>query len=235
MPLTLTVADLATSPTAQTASVAGTAGGEVTVYAQPVDGQIGTGAVTAVGGRTGDGDVPLTLAKGYWWVFARTASDFSPLAYLSVTDGLDSVPTRVRSAVKARLLLLGLPLKAVWEHVTPDDSITLFPCAFLTVGGVREEKRERRALTDYVGYPVQVMFADKAHPGERHQNLPEYERWRYLTDRAFDAQPLPGVDEAVRCVVEPDLIVAPDQGQYEHFASGLTVRCVCRVPRGLGV
>lgn len=148
----------------------------------------------------------------------------------------DAVATRVRAAIKARLLLLDLPEidGRVYEQFYPDDSAATYPCVFLTLEGQSEQEVESTALSDYVAYPVRVMIADTHHPGD-HTMLAAYEKWRELIAAAFRNHQLAAVPESVRCRIEPLVIADPSLPMYQHFVSGLVVRAVCKVPRGLGV
>lgn len=243
MALTLTAADAATDPPAAAVALAGTLGAAATVYGQPVALEGAGAGWLAVAGRTGDGAVSVPLAKGPWWLYAATAALLAPPARVLVTDGLDAVPTRCRNALAALIAGLGLTDPAggkalpVVECIYPDETaVPSFPCVVLSVQGVNETDRGGVNAFDDRGYPtlVQILDSGQGTPAD-HRRLPTYERWRYRIERAVDGQRLPGVPESAYCVVEPNVIADPQLPYLSHYVSGLLVRAVCRVPRGLNV
>jgi hypothetical protein len=240
MAATLTLADSATTPTGATATVAGSSGAANTVYVRRAD-DAWNSAWLVGGNRVGDGEIPLTLTAGVWWAYLLSGTTPTPPQLFGVTDGLESVATRCREAVAARIALLNLSavgqlpaVAGVYSQLTPDFSNVVFPAVILTSYGTQEAKGPGTNARDEVGYPVVCLVCHNAGKF-RHDLLPGVERWRYWIDRAFDGQHLPGLAESVRTQVDPQTIVAPELLEDARVMSGLVVRCYTRVPRGLRV
>jgi hypothetical protein len=68
-----------------------------------------------------------------------------------------------------------------------------------------------------------------------HRHLPKYELWRQKIARAFRWQHLVGVPEIA--YVRVDYGRKADSGAvgFGKYAGLLTINCVCREPRGIGV
>ena len=222
------------------ATVAGSAGAAVAVWAMPMaDGEL----FAQIGTRTGDGPLTLALRPRLYWLYAAAGPTVTPVLGVHATDGLAKLPTRCRAAVAARIRSIGLltpagdPLPVV-EQMFPDDA-TLperYPCVILSADGTTETDGPSGTwAADDKGYPVKVHVCDRNGVPPDHRMLPVYEAWRYGIERAFAGQFLPGVPESGSCTVEPYLIVDPNSAVYQFLVSALLVRCFCRVPRGLGV
>jgi hypothetical protein len=184
----------------------------------------------------GDGTVSLSLEKGLWFAHLVSNSVFSGLIYFAVTNGLDAVAARVRRSVADTIRMLPYPFaQNVFEHGIPDPENVVFPCAILSVDGVQENYENALSTADDVGRPVKVQLADRCDKRELITNLPTYELWREKVARCFVNQRLAGVNESHICRIEPYVIVDPNLPQYEYMVNALTVRAVCREPRGVGV
>lgn len=233
--MNLAIADSATKPTGATATISGSAGGTVAVYAARVDGQIGSANWSQVGSRTGDGAISLALAKGYYFAYAAEGGDVSPLQYFVVTDGLDSVATRCRAAVRATIELLDLPctrrIYEQWDAL--DDTNLLYPCVVLTTAGQSEQSGFYTASLDGIGRPILVLICDRQDIKDP-RPLPDYESWRQRIERAFRSQRLSGVIECRWCTVEPGQIAEEYRQRFQCVVSTLTIRVDTREPRGLG-
>lgn len=240
MALTLSLTDLASPPTGATATIAGSSGAANTVYIRRAEDVWGSD--WRIGGnRVGDGPVTLTLPPGVWWAYLLAGSAVTPPRLFTVTDGRESVATRCREAVAARISLLDLPaidplpaLAGIYSQLTPTFSNVTFPAILLTPYGAQEAKGPGTNSRDEVGYPVVCLICHNAGKFQ-HDLLPGIERWRYWIDRAFDGQHLPGLAESVRTQVDPQTIIAPDLLEDARVLSGLVIRCHTRVPRGLRV
>ena len=239
MSLTLTLTDKRDG-TGITAAVAGSSGGTVTVWSMPMADGV---PFAPAASRVGDGPLALPLPARLHWLYAAEGAAATPVQGCAATDGRDKPPTRCRRAVAARILTLGLADPAggrplpVHEQIYPDETgVATYPCVILSVEGSAETDGPNGTFAaDDEGYPVKVMIADRLGSPPDHSRLPVYEAWRYAIKRAFAGQYLPGVPESAECRVEPYLIADPMLPQYQHFASGMLIRCFCRVPRGLGV
>ena len=193
--------------------------------------------------RTGDGPLTLALTPRLYWLYAAAAGAVTPVQGVHATDGLTKLPTRCRAAVAARILSIGLTTPAggplpVVEQMYPDEaSLTAtYPCVIVSAYSATETDGPNGTwAADDKGYPVNVQISDRNGTPPDHRKLPAYELWRFGIERAFAGQFLPGVPESASCTVEPFLIVDPNLAQFQHFVSAVTIRCFCRVARGLGV
>ena len=244
MPLaipTLTVVDHADGSGA-TATVEGsTAGSTNEVFAQAVDGQLGTATWTSYGSRTGDGTVTLEVSKGHY-LFKVVSSlsgerDLSNVAYLGVTDGADPLHERLLSAVKSRIQLLTLTgLTSISLRTVLADSSTLIPSLpAVLIGLVGQEVFTPGGGSnshDEIVYPVGVFIlaADQHNVTSARAT---YLKWREQIARAFHHQALSAVAESKVCFVEGAEIVPLAAWMNGLLASSLVVKCVVRQTRGL--
>lgn len=233
--MTLSIVDNEDGTTA-TATITGTLGDTVSVYTGRVNGQLGAVPMTLAGSRVGDGNLTLTLSRGYFFAYAITPSQArSDLTYFKVTDGQDAVATRIRAGVVATMKLVPIPCCVnIYEQMFPDESNVSYPCIVCTVDGVQETDESSLSTVDDFGRPVKVLIADRVDKYD-HEQLPNYENWRQALIRCFVNQQIPGVPESVRCKIEPYVIIDPNLPQFQHMVSGFVIRAVTREPRGVGV
>lgn len=231
---TLTITDSADG-TGATAALAGTGGAAAAVYVQRVDGELGSGAWALADSRTGDGAVPLALAKGYYWGHAIVAGVPTNLVYFAVTDGRDAVLSRCVAAVKARLQLLDLPCTKLVIDTINDrrPGREGYPCVILTTEGASQTSEAALNGRDDLGQPVRCLVKDQCGQYEE-RKLETYRGWRQAIFRAFHNQRLPGVPESVRNRVELPGGVTPPMADRPLMVFELLVRCVTLEPRGLG-
>lgn len=214
--------------TGATATVVGTGGAGVEVFAQL---EIRGGWVL-VGSRTGDGDVPIAAPTGLRWGYARAGSDLTAPAAFVVTSGALALATRCRDAVVAVVQSLPLDgLRGVLEKPYPDAVNADFPAVWVTADGVRESVAAGLNNTNDIGYPVRVLILDRHHQRDLKALREKYEPWRALLVEVFQNKRLPGVPESVQCLVEPLAILDPNLPQYQFVVSGLVVRCLTRKTR----
>lgn len=236
MAATLTIVDL-TNGTGATATLAGTLGAAVSLYVAQVSGLAGALPFALAGTRVGDGSLVLAPQGGFGLYFGYALVGGVPtnLVYFAVTSGAQAVATRVRRSVVNTIKLLPLPFaKNVYEQILPDETNIRFPCAICTVDGVSETEEQVFSVNDDIGRPVKILIADRATKMD-HARLPDYELWRQAVDRCFRNQQLAGVVESVRCKIEPYTVIDPTLREYQHMVTALTVRAICREPRGVGV
>lgn len=235
MPITVTISNNAGSPSiGAVATVAGSSGGTVTVFAVQVASQFANQTWASYGSRTGDGTVPLALGAGFWFVYAVEGSTLSAVVYAGVTTGLDAVGTRCRAAVLATIQLLGLPMRAYLEQFEEEQTNSNTPCIVSDLAdGVKETDDAAMNNRDDIGHPVRVLILDRKGRFDN-TDMAKYERWRQAIWRAFHNQRLAGVIESVICKVEPYAVAEHEKGKYQGLRVGLLIRCRTRELRGLG-
>jgi hypothetical protein len=194
---------------------------------------------------------PLTVAvldgTGVWsdtfaaprglWVFAGVSMGVPWGMFARVVNAAeDATATLVRKAIRARIELLALPgLMGVFENLSVRDAANLeYPCVVITSEDVAETDEGSMSLTDDVGYPNRLTIADRIDMQDA-RRLPTFEKWRQTIARAFRHGPLDSPAENFDTRVEYDAIIHPNLPEFEHTVSELTVRAICREPRGLGL
>jgi hypothetical protein len=267
----LTVTDNAdaTGATAYVSDVGSSAG--VTLYRQPIDGEVGSAAAWAIGGtRTGPGPIADTGAtKGFYWWYATSRDsgtaaslltedlldiqmedgellesenmdkDLSNVVLQQVSDGNDAVQERILAAVHARasVLLAGRThIDAVVRQKMPFDLNLGMKSIVVTCFEQTETDEESwgTANFDGVGRPVHVLFIDnQAHDEDDGEEALDHKD-RELIRRGFHGQRLPGVNEVMRCTVEPGQVMLLDANKTEYLFSGYVIRPVAKEPRGFG-
>jgi hypothetical protein len=225
------------------ATVAGTGGAAVTVYAQRADATgFSAASFNAAGSRTGDGAVPLTLGTGYYWLYAGTGGAPSNFLYAPATDNAVAVHERCLRAVLARVKGLcplagtadspaSLPAGNVYDQLLPNDKLVKLPAVLITLEGEREQYRPTVNARDDLGYPLRVQVCDR-NDGDYVRPRAKYLRWRQTLMRGLRYQRLAGVPEVYTCTPEPGLVVDPHLPSYQYFVSGFVLRCWSREVRG---
>lgn len=143
---------------------------------------------------------------------------------------MSALATRVRGAVKARIVDLAIPeMKGVHEQAMPDETNVTFPCVLLTQDGLADIPIVRTSAYKIVGKPVRVMLADRHDQRFDHAKLPLYERIRQELETAFDGQALAGVEECSRCRIDELPLVDPNITGYMRVMTGFIVVAVCKV------
>jgi hypothetical protein len=228
MPLSVTFTDNADG-TGATATISGTAGAAVEVFAQVVN----AGGWSPVGSRTGDGPVPVTTPVGLRWGYARTAAEQTAPVPFAVTGGGGlALATRCRDAVQATVLTFALEgCRGVIEKPYPDPANADFPVVWVTADGVRETIEPGLNATNDIAYPVRVLIVDRHELRDKARLRERYEPWRARIVEAFLDKRLAGVPESVQCLIEPLPVLDPNLPQYQFVVSGLVVRCRTRKPR----
>lgn len=234
MPPTLAVTDNGDGTAA--ATVAGSGGGAVAVWVQPVTGSALSGPWAPGGTRAGDGPLTLTLAAGLYAGYCEAGAGLSGVVFFGVTTATLSVPDRVFAAVKAWAQLLALPCTArVYDYADAADPNVQYPCLLLTSDDARQTAEGVLNGRDDWGHPVRLLVRDVAAQFDAAAKA-RFRAWRQALTRAFHNQRLAGVAESVRNVVEPGALLRRVPGDKNRAVaeSELTVRCVTREVRGLG-
>lgn len=230
---TFTLTNNATTPTGLTLTVSGSAGGVdwfAYLFRLSEGGEfVSTGQILF---GTGDFTTSAFTQSGlHLAVIEDGNGSVEGAKTVTVTNGLDAVLTRIRAAVKARILLIGLEGLAggVLEQWTPDDNNVDYPCVILTHENTSQANSQRVVGTSDIGHPVRVMICDRVSKYD-HGEMPQYDMWRQQIWRAFDNQRLFGVAESLHCVIEPDLITDAQGVKYELMVSQLVIRVTTREP-----
>lgn len=251
---TLSIADNADG-TGGVATISGATAGTIQdVFAQKVDGELGTAAWEMVGTRTSDGTINVTPTAGltgyYWWYCESTdetdsGSDsggtddetvISNLVYQNLTDGADAVMERCLTGVQSRiqgLSLLDIPNANIIVQKKADEKKVSLPAILISTGG--PETMVPTAGTnvrDDIGYPVFVGIV-AADNQDQTKDRAKYLKWREQIARAFRNQHLPGVTEVYTMQIETRDIVAPSWFVNNLFVSSMVIRCISREVRGI--
>lgn len=144
---------------------------------------------------------------------------------------MSAIATRVRAAIKDRILDLAIPEIGirVYGQMMPDDTDVAYPCVMLTQDGLTDTEVVRTSGYRLSGKSTRVLIADRHDQRFDHSALPNYELIRQTLEIAFDGQPLVGVDECVRCRIEELPLVDPNIRGYQRVMSGFLVVAVCKV------
>lgn len=216
-----------------TATVAGSGGGSVSLFAAPPNRPPEPPVWAAAGSRTGDGVITGTLPVGPHWLYAVTSLGLTPPALAVLTaPGEDSLPTRCRDAVIAALTpLASFPFQAVHDEPYPDSANKTGPWLSVSVGGLRERIAPGLNCTNDVGYPVRVLYCDKHHLRDKAKPRTRYDPFRLAMTDLFHHRRLAGVTESIQCEVEPLDVLDPRLPAYQMVASGVVVWCWTRRAR----
>ena len=233
MSLTLTVSDLENGSQAL-AQISGSAGGTVQVFTQNVDGELGGGAWTLAGGRVGNGPLTLNLFKGYFFAYAREGTNLSGVVYFRVSQGTDSVASRVEDAIRSRLKLLNLPCTArVYTSQFELPPQVTYPCIILTTEKERPSDESVLSTLDDIGHPYRILVKDVCFRFDDSARR-TYRAWSQAIRRAFVGQRLPGVTESVINKVDFGEVARVSDGEGPQVVVEILLRVITREPRGLG-
>lgn len=241
MAVSITVADNAGSPTGVVVTVAGSTGGTVSVRAAKVDEALSIGTWSAVGSRTGNGTVSVSLAEGFWFFVAIDGTDVSAIVRCPVTDGQTAVATRCRAAIRATLATLSptttccANLYEQWDDTGDGFDVTNvdYPAVVLTTAKQQDGISYYGNMLDGWARPTALLLLDNNDPKDP-RNLAAYELWRQNITRAFVHQRLSGVPEVRWCDVEPLKTAESYRDRFQLMVSSLVVRVNTREIRGLG-
>lgn len=243
MSLALSVSDNQAN-TGAVATVTGTAGGAVSVFAQLVSTNgVTPSAFVLAGTRTGDGTVNMTLGLGYyWWYSIGATGGPSNLVYGPVSDSTKSVHERMILAAKAVLQGMtfaagpggqppAIPAAQVYDQFTVTQQNVTFPCIVLSMETESEKQADTWTNTDRIVYPIRVGVFNRDDAQSAIANRPAYLLWRQQIFRKFRHTRL-NVSECVNMDVDLNPIVDPKLPEYQMWATGLILRCYSREVRG---
>lgn len=234
MTMILTITDNA-DRTGAVATIAGSLGAVNTVWTQqdPLGGQVWPGFVST-GSRTGDGTVALSIPPGYYWAYVQNAAGISNLVRFAATDSTQSVATRLRAALVARLqglIMAGTPNANIFPALVENMKTIVFPC--ITVASAGEAERDASQLTgqDDIIYPFRCKINDRRSPDDDSQKA-VYELWKQQAMRSMRKQRFTTVPESLTCEVQPrknSFLVGPG---WQLWSMEFAVMCRARENRG---
>ncbi len=231
-----------------TATIEGSdAGSANTVWASPFVLGFGTPSWSALGTRTGDGDVNLRL-QGYWWLYATglvsTDPAVSPPTQGVATQADTAVYTQIKAGVQSRIQSLTLPsltplpaspLAPSQVYIFPEldkvffQLIEFFPAVLITPPP-RGAETTPGVLTqkDDIGHPVMVSICDRCSVLEASQRSATYELWRERIFRGLRYQRLALAQTVLFLLPEPGPIAMWERPEYQLFWSQITFRAISR-------
>jgi hypothetical protein len=222
------------------ATLAGTSGATVALYATPFTGTFGPLAWSLIASRTGDGSINVDPAPGigyYLWYAQLTSNpnNVSNIVYQALTSGTQSVHYRCLTAVAAQitaLSLAGIPSSQIavrWLPRTFDGVETLPLIAVVPLG--KEGQPGVLTGVDDIEYPVVVAIVDAGQQAFQ-ASLAGRLLWRQSIFRTFRHQRLTGVPEIITTDVDPDFVVSPELFAKNYFVSAIKFMFRSREARG---
>ena len=245
---TLTVTDNADG-TGAVATISGsTAGSTNTVYAQLVDGQIGSGTWTSYGSRSGDGTVSLALAVGFWWILVQSVKSGSQatsnVVYIYVSSGTAAIHERIMQAIQARIQ--GLTLtdvtsgNVIIRKVTTEQDVGTgktytYPCIQISPDGQeRINANQGTNERDDITYPTMVAVMELDNLQNQSTNRARNLLWRERIVRAFRNQRLSGIPEVYTITITAQPIIQTGNWlEHKIYTSFFTINATARQVRGL--
>lgn len=226
-------------------TITGADAASVTVWAQAVDATgLRSPTFTQVGSRTGDGTVTLTLAPGYFWLYARglvsAALAYSNFLYAYATDHADAMAVRCADALAARVAGLtmtttvgvSVPNTNIYKVLLPEpEGKFTFPCVIISHESNREGMPGTTNNKDDIEYPINVCLCDK-HGADFDTKKGVWLKWRQQVFKAIRNQRLAGITESLTVRMDPMLVIDPKLPAYQHVWSGFVARCLVRETRG---
>ena len=221
MSLTLSVID--NQDGTATATVAGSGGALVTVYAADWPGS----SFSAAGQRSGDGEVELDLACGPHWAYALTAAGYGNLTAFRISNSEQAVFARCLAA--ARDVIRGLSLAGLASDQVDVRKVPLDPddmqAPRIIVSPVPETITPAWNVTDDVGYGAMITMI-QASNRDPDDGTDPFLLWRERISRALRSKALPGVSEVYNVVIEPAVVVLPEAFQSMYDVGALVARCI---------
>ena len=250
---TLTVTDVEDGATATATIASGTAGATNTVSVVRWGGNPQFTSWTSGGSRSGNGNVTLTIPKGYYWAKCESVSGSesvtSNLVYFAITNDDDAVHQQIVDATlerlqgmtftDARLPAGRLTADRIIHQASLDTANIGMPAIIVLVPrqGTQEDRGTNE--TDDIRYPV-MIFVIEREARQSTEPLPRLLKWKEQIARAFRWSRLTGVTsgEVYKCQVSDDHVINPERWSsdpaYAHVDSALMLWFTSREPRGVG-
>jgi hypothetical protein len=225
------------------------------VYTSPADTTVRAAVWTNRGNRQGDGSLTFSLPAGmYWAKMLSTISSplqqaIAPLVMFGATSGLTDVHEQCVLATISHLQginfngtvtstsgVVTVNGVGVTDGLVPIDEFLTFPCIMVTAENVSENYAGMTNARDDEGFPVRVTIIDQSDmvtSSAMAARRPKYTKWREQIERAFSRQRLGGVPDIFDSFVEPGPIVDGKLPEQQYVVSGMTVRFMERIGRGL--
>lgn len=188
-------------------------------------------AETFFGSQTPSVNHTFFVPPGFYFVSVREVdTGMSRLLGVVVTDGLGAIVSQIRTAVKAKIESLALPITAVHEHWLPDFTEADFPCVILTHDAVGQSNQQIVVGTKDIGTQIRILICDRTSRYE-HDRMPDYDVWRQRIWDAFDNKRLVGLAMGLPCEIVPDVYSQyMDPEVYTGMVSYLIVNVPTRQP-----
>lgn len=224
------------------ATVTSSSSGAVnTIRAAQFNGDLGKIEWETVGSRTDDGDVALSLDKGYFWFLClstllgeATASD--PI-YSLVSDEADSSYWRCMLAAAERLQALIFPEMGNFfvyvQSVANRGMNVMYPCFILSQDNVVDTAQGGTNERDNFGYAVNLTWAHRKAVVGLNDPAPAICEVRQKLFSAFSQWRIQGIPGVSRCMVEPRGNAAVPQQEEDLLMSGMVLRFMRKQERGL--
>ncbi|MBL8829558.1 MAG: hypothetical protein JNM18_21445 [Planctomycetaceae bacterium] len=169
------------------------------------------------------------------WQFLPQFNDGyqAPSTYVPVYSRcLTAVWRRIRNLGLAGIAPTSIVLRKVaWSREFAQGQLSLPGVIVSPEGSESMPLGSGTNLRDDIGYAVLVTILT-ADNEQIAGSLKSPLEWRETIARAFSQQPLPDVEEVIRCTVEPRAVVGPDAYQRGLLQSSLVLRFVSRERRG---
>lgn len=243
----LTFTDLATVPSGVSATVTGSGGASNSIYVCQNTGIISPTYPPAWSlGATlvGDGSTTIFLAAGFWFGYCSSApATLSAIVYSQVTTGQLSVLDQLMVSAKATLNLLNLPTfaggvissAAIFDVLNDKDPNNTLPCILMTTDKGRKSNEASLNGRDDLGYPIKLLIKDTCIKWDNSRRS-LYRGWEQAIYRAFNNQRMPGISPGGTSIVNRVEVgdVTPVSQEAPQVVCDITVRAICREPRGVG-
>lgn len=194
-----------------------------------------------------NGTQDLSLPNGVYVLSALmldTSTDqttvLTPI-WIMVTDGTESVETRIMQAIQTRIQSLTLPgldgdnvvIRKFPLTRDRQDEPFKYPGVLICPHTETFSPAAGGNNTEDIGYATLVTMAHADNQTSMIDGLEACLYWRERVFKAFVNQRLPGVPEVITQSVEPTQILVPDAWGKNILCSALVIRSRARIARGI--